>query len=393
MEGVDFDPAHPYDPVNLKWFLDQGVDPKIRVPKNGNTHLFAYISKEPISQWRESMSLLLEHKADIHEYGDFGRTSPLLFACVYGTEDQVKFLLDNKADPNQSANTATYPLLWSAQFSTPQIVQWLLDAGANINTKSKSGVTALMFACSNRAHFRELIPMLVMVGADLRARDDQKRDALHWASEWSSDVFALMKEYYTILTPLKTWWIKGSCADPLRVLKDAMACGYISMRSTEITLHHTAKHVLWWRTRLGWPVSSLAEKMWNLPTMHEWRTVVINLGECRINNSEQSSFLHLAAGRGDTTAVEWIIKSKRISPYLLDRDGQRPIDVAKNPAIWTMLRDYMEFQFMPLHMAWHGPYFYDKLFTFLLVLKRNAVAMPKDLILIIFRPIAFFQEY
>lgn len=94
----------------------------------------------------EIATILLAYKADVNKKNDLGNTA-LNVALWKNDPDMVKFLLENKADPNTLDTEKNSPLdlLASGTYSAFNAVslKMLLDAGAHINMKGQGGLTPL----------------------------------------------------------------------------------------------------------------------------------------------------------------------------------------------------------------------------------------------------------
>lgn len=360
----DFDVRRAYPPDVLKWFLDHGVDPMTRNPKSGHSHLTVYFARDPIPQWRESVALLIERKADVNDLNNNYGVSLIGLASQYGSAELVRFLL---------------------------------NVGADARAKNTAGVTPLMFACSNRDACQELIPLLMLYldSSDLNVLDRCGRNALVWASEWSSVAFRVMCLYYPNIKPRTEWTIMASCADPWRVILDGIACNFICLSETKIRHAGVYNHLRFWLDAQMNP-PTISGDLPACSTPLSWKIMIGSQGEARMFGTNRNTFLHHAVKKDQLPEIRYIVQGKRINPYLVNKNGKRAIDLVdkqRDPVCYSLLWDYMKFQPTPRHMEWHGPYFKDKLFVFLLVLHRLGIPMPLEIVVMIFQRIAFLQDY
>lgn len=131
---------------------------------------------------------LLKVGADVDKPRNTGVT-PLLIASHGGHSSIVDALLEARADPNRGEILyGVTPLHWaSVTFSkhSETIVKRLLDSGAGIDSRTKLGVTPLMFAASYEN--MGTIKILVKRGADVTLTDNNGRSAVDWICGCFSD--------------------------------------------------------------------------------------------------------------------------------------------------------------------------------------------------------------
>jgi ankyrin repeat protein len=128
------------------------------------------------------------------------RVDPLLLKIRQGEFSPVRAAIE--ADGNlvnaRSANGTTL-LMQAALYGSAQDVRWLLEKGANPNLASASGVTALMWAIEDAEKVRALIAK----GADVNARSGDGQTAMLMASDQASDaeVIKALLEHGASATP------------------------------------------------------------------------------------------------------------------------------------------------------------------------------------------------
>jgi hypothetical protein len=94
-----------------------------------------------------------------------------LWACEYGHNDVIEFLLQRGADIRDPANTGQTALHWAVIGAQPETIRLLLSRGANCETKNAYGGTALGQALWSSEHASEkekyipVIKILVEAGA------------------------------------------------------------------------------------------------------------------------------------------------------------------------------------------------------------------------------------
>ncbi|MDP0589963.1 MAG: ankyrin repeat domain-containing protein [Candidatus Endonucleobacter bathymodioli] len=141
-------------------------------------------------------------------------TTPLGMAILDVSNDLVRVLINNGANPNYS-NLGRRPLSSAAHRLNRErdngkvinsknidIFECLLSAGAYINHQNKHGVTALMiivhkqYYLNDKDAIKQIISMLLSNGADINMIDKRGNTALHYAAEHGhSDFAALLLDY------------------------------------------------------------------------------------------------------------------------------------------------------------------------------------------------------
>ena len=119
-------------------------------------------------------------------------TTALMYASRYSNTDSnletVKLLLDHGADLNLQSNTGWTALILSSRYSNttsnPETVKLLLDNGANPNIQDNNGWTALISASrhSNTTSNLETVKLLLDHGANPNLQNNKGATALMFAS-------------------------------------------------------------------------------------------------------------------------------------------------------------------------------------------------------------------
>jgi len=174
--------------------LDYKADPNFRSPKDtppGWTPLHDAVDNGQ----KDSVAMLLQRGADPNaraglfswpeQRGASGRGyTPVLMATRKGHESIVETLLRFKADPNTASASGDTPLLTTLDGNHPlagervRIFKMLLDHGANPNMPSPHGNTPLIL--SSIYGEKELVQALIAHKADLDAKNDEGKSALHF---------------------------------------------------------------------------------------------------------------------------------------------------------------------------------------------------------------------
>ncbi|XP_050520210.1 ankyrin repeat, SAM and basic leucine zipper domain-containing protein 1-like [Daktulosphaira vitifoliae] len=120
-----------------------------------------------------------------------GSWTALMYASFNGSIDAMKYLLDNGADPTISYDCHNVIMCVCncnnvcIEDKLLKCLQLLLPYNMDINAKDRSGMTALMYACSNG--WSKLVEMLVHNGAQIEAKNNQNGEtALFFAVRCNS---------------------------------------------------------------------------------------------------------------------------------------------------------------------------------------------------------------
>ncbi|GAB5588204.1 hypothetical protein Unana1_03104 [Umbelopsis nana] len=139
------------------------------------------------------VSLILEHRADIHAKDVYIRTA-FLCAAISGNLKVVSLLLEYRADIHTKDDFLPALLHYAANSGSVKVVSLLLEHGVNIHAMDSMQRTALHFAGASESY--EVASLLLEYGADIHARDDVLRTALHYtARSRNPKVVSLLLEY------------------------------------------------------------------------------------------------------------------------------------------------------------------------------------------------------
>ena len=100
-------------------------------------------------------------------------STPLMFAALYGTADQLKDMLARGGDANQHNDAGVTALLWA----TPDVakMQVLMQSGADVNLRSLDGRSALVVAATQAGN-AEAVKLLLDNQADANNRGGKPTD-------------------------------------------------------------------------------------------------------------------------------------------------------------------------------------------------------------------------
>ena len=129
---------------------------------------------------------MLDDGANPNQSDKYGVT-PLMQAAAFGGAEALKILLDGGADVNRSNTNGFTALMWAATQGRAPIVKMLLDKGANPNLTNNKDGSALMGAAG--FGYAEIFQMLLEKGASPDLRDDSGKTACDFAEESSEEIF------------------------------------------------------------------------------------------------------------------------------------------------------------------------------------------------------------
>jgi ankyrin repeat protein len=95
--------------------------------------------------------------------------SPLLIAIQEGKTSEVRSLLEDGADPNETTEKGMPLLSYAALKGGDAVAEALVEGGADVDAKDKTGATALMYAAQFDRD--DIVTALIEAGADVNAAD------------------------------------------------------------------------------------------------------------------------------------------------------------------------------------------------------------------------------
>lgn len=128
--------------------------------------------------------LLLDHKSNVSARADDGNT-PLHLAAKAGYASIMKMLLDHGADMNAVNRKGQFPIHCAVDGDYLEHfvegLAFLLDHGADPSAKTLTGDTPLIIAA--KRDFLPAVKALLKRGVDVKAKDREGHDALHYARD------------------------------------------------------------------------------------------------------------------------------------------------------------------------------------------------------------------
>ncbi|MFT6067735.1 MAG: ankyrin repeat protein [Bacteriovoracaceae bacterium] len=173
----------------VSYLLDKGADPNTR-NLSGMTPLSIAVSADRL----DLVKLLLKHKATFNRGGDPNNQNFSILTVALSTRkmDMFNYLLKAGADPN-GANGL--PLAFSIMLKNKDAIESLIKNGADINYPGKGGFRPLMTAVVEGD--REIIELLINLGANPKLKDDNGLDVYAWAKKHNSKGGKILKELLT----------------------------------------------------------------------------------------------------------------------------------------------------------------------------------------------------
>ena len=183
--------GHKESPHLVKRLLEAGADPNIP-DENGQLPIHAVWNRPP--GWEKkgyweiqaphipAAKALMEAMKDVDVPDSKGKT-PLFYAVITGSDEQIRWFCDKGADPNHKLpRSYKRPIHEAARSGKSQSLSILLDAGANPNAQTSKGETALFLSMYGRNE--ENVELLLKAGADPNTTDKKGQNPLFQAAIW-----------------------------------------------------------------------------------------------------------------------------------------------------------------------------------------------------------------
>mmetsp|Transcript_33999 Transcript_33999/g.59251 ORF Transcript_33999/g.59251 Transcript_33999/m.59251 type:complete len:322 (-) Transcript_33999:2304-3269(-) len=149
---------------------------------NSPLHLAVELKKNEINV----LTLLLDSGSDVNARNNQGAT-PLHHVALRkeGVKAVAELLLSRGADPNIQMRSGHTPLHLACEYTKVELVQALLRVGADIHLIDQGGNTPLLFCFTGKSRdslVRDIVELLEAAGANLTAKNTERRDAFLLAS-------------------------------------------------------------------------------------------------------------------------------------------------------------------------------------------------------------------
>ena len=123
-------------------------------------------------------------------YGERKETA-LLWAAQSGQVEMVTFLMESGADPKLRDSRGYTAMQWAIETDQVPLARLLMDKGMNLHDTCKEriyeGGTALHVA--SHMGYHAMMKLLLDLGFDVDARDDEGSTPLHWAVYENDQIF------------------------------------------------------------------------------------------------------------------------------------------------------------------------------------------------------------
>ncbi len=334
----------------------------------------------------EVMKLLLSKEPHLSLSKDHQNWTPLGFVCRFRFDDDAvriaEMLLDAGADMEQGDNDWT-PLLRACRNGRADLVSFLLQRGANIKAVTEKGSNCLHLACLNGAFGKDIIPLLVKAGVDVTAKTNYGYDALTFALENNYDVAeTLLRHLAPGSEPAEQ---RLSVKDPIGSMTM-----HIQLGLNVWTFPFSAKHQINWamlRNGCKQRFDRSNEDIFNvLSESNDPKLWILASSEPCFQQHPQTgdTVLHLLSRTEKLSSEQKMevfaaLKKDFRNPLIPNFQNKRAIDLTKDTALKVELAKFMEWQPNRWVMKWYGPFFRERAFALLLVLKRYPRAYVKDI--------------
>ena len=337
----------------------------------------------------EVMMLLLFKEPHLSQSYEKNRWTPLGYICRGRFDDDAiriaELLLEAGADIEQGDNEWT-ALLQACRYGRADLVSFLLQRGANIKAVTEKGSNCLHLACLNGAFGKYIIPLLVKAGVDVAAKTNDGEDALTCALLTNHDMAKTLLQYLS--EESKPSELYSGTHDPIGSLTMQLQLGCDVDRFSDFGSGTSAK-ILWASLRNGKKqrfdrsdgdiFNVLSES--NNPEL--W--ILASREPCFQQHPQTGdTVLHLLSRTEKLSSehkmeVFTALKKDFRNPLIPNFQNKRAIDLTKDTALKVELAKFMEWQPNRWVMKWYGPFFRERAFALLLVLKRYPRAYVKDI--------------
>lgn len=145
----------------IKYFIDKGARLSVEEDLLSPLHVAVKCKEKEITK------LLIYKGADVNQYQNSYKKSPLLLACENGDEEMVKILVGRGG--SFTGNESSTPLIEAVKSGNISLVEWLVDRKLDINGVDKNGFTTPLIAAAEVGN-KEMVEALLDMGASVKVK-------------------------------------------------------------------------------------------------------------------------------------------------------------------------------------------------------------------------------
>lgn len=127
----------------------------------------------------ELVKKLLSNNPALIDQPDREGWPPLILACIYSSDEIVRFLVKNNASINHGNKYKATAIMHAAYRNRIEIVRLLLDKGADVNGNDSSFQPLIIWAI--RSKNIKIVKLIAGKGANINVIDSDGKTALDWA--------------------------------------------------------------------------------------------------------------------------------------------------------------------------------------------------------------------
>jgi serine/threonine-protein phosphatase 6 regulatory ankyrin repeat subunit A/serine/threonine-protein phosphatase 6 regulatory ankyrin repeat subunit B len=299
VSGADVNGKHEENKTALHYASERG----------GSLEIVNLFFPEIAKPTLEIVKCLVEHGADINEKDEKNKTA-LHYAAERGSLENVKYLVEHGADINakdeknktalhyatesrdsEMVSDSIYFLPVTKQLPSLELVKYLVEHGADVNAKDEKNKTALHYATERGS--LEFVKCLVEHGADVNAKDEKNKTALHYATERRDSEMVRYSIYFPPVTKqlpsleLVKYLVEHGADVNAKDEKNKTALHYATERRDSVYFSPVTKQ---------------------LPSLELVKYLVEHGADVNAKDEKNKTALHYAAERGSLENVKYLVE-------------------------------------------------------------------------------------